>query len=493
MKARFHLLFLLTALIGHAGWSQTESTLYFMNSLPQVVEANPAIMPRYKLSIGLPGISSVAGVYTNNGFSYDDLISKTNGVTNADLSKWTQGLAEKNYVALAGQVDLLRFGYRVKPNLYLMFSSTVKGYNSTMIEKGLALLLVDGTSSFVNSYTNTSPEEEAIAFMQTAIGAAYQVNQKLTVGGRLKYINGISNVTTESSSLIIEVGDTYQITATGAARVRSSGISSLNKSGNDFGNYLADSFSNSGFGMDLGATYKFVDKLTVGASITDFGFITWKNDTKLYTLDPAKAKYTFAGFDINKLLNNDKGYLEAQKDSIQSRFEMQESSSGSYTTSLPTKFYLSGNYELTNTFSVGALFFGEQFGSRFSTGMTAAVNKNFGKIVSTSLTYTVSNRSYNNIGLGVSFNMQPMQLFFVGDNLLMAPVSLAADQNLNAYINSTQLLTLRAGLNIVFGWDKGISKESRTEDKSHNPKSNSSNAKVKSTYGRSPEKPKKKK
>lgn len=483
----------LTSLIGPAAYSQTESTLYFMNSLPQVVEANPAIMPRYKLSIGLPGISGVAGVYTNNGFSYNDLTSKVNGVTSADLTKWTSGLAEKNYVAASAQVDLFRFGYRLKPNLYLMFSSTVKGYNSAMIQKGLALLLVDGTSSFVNSYTNTSPEEEAIAWMQTAIGAAFQVNPRLTIGGRLKYINGLGNVTTESSSLVIEVGDTYQITATGSAKVRSSGISNLNKTGYDVGAHLGDYFSNSGFGMDLGVTYKFVDKLTVGASITDFGFITWKNDTKLYTLDPAKAKYTFAGFDINKLLDNDKGYLEAQKDSIQAKFEMQESSSGSYTTSLPTKFYLSGKYDLTNTFSFGALFFGEQFGSRFSTGMTAAVNKNFGKVVSTSLTYTVSNRSYNNIGLGVSFNIQPVQLYFVGDNLLMAPVSLAADQNLNSYLNSTQLLTLRAGLNIVFGWDKGISKESKTEDKSHNPKSNSSNAKVKNTYGRSPEKPKKKK
>ncbi len=492
MKRRLPFLILLSLCVGQAAYAQTESTLYFMNSLPQVVEANPAIMPRYKLSIGLPGISSVAGVYTNNGFSYNDLTSKVNGVTNADLSKWTQGLAEKNYVAAAGQVDLLRFGYRVKPNLYLMFSSTVKGYNSTMIEKGLAMLLVDGTSSFVNSYTNTSPEEEAISFMQTAIGAAYQINPKFTIGGRFKYINGITNVTTESSSLIIEVGDTYQITATGQATVRSSGISSLGKTGYDASAHIGDYFSNSGLGVDLGATYKFVDRLTIGASITDLGYITWKNDTQLYSLDPAKAKYTFAGFDINKLLNNDKGYLDAQKDSIQARFTMKETPSGSYTTSLPTKFYLSGNYELTNNFSVGALFFGEKFGSRFSTGMTAAVNKNFGKIVSTSLTYTVSNRSYNNIGLGVSFNVQPVQLYFVGDNLLMAPVSLAADQNLNSYLNSTQLLTLRAGLNIVFGWDKGSSRESKVEDKSHNPRSKS-DSKVKSTYGRSPEKPKKKK
>ena len=487
MKRRIYLLLLLASSIGTVAHAQTESTLYFMSSLPQVVEANPATMPRYKLSIGLPAISSMAGVYSNNGFSYNDLVSKTNGVTKADLSQWTQGLADKNYVALSGQADLFRFGYRLKPKLYLMFSSTVKGYNSLMIPKGLASLVVDGTAPLVNSYSNTSPQVEAISFIQTALGASYQLNTKLTIGGRLKYITGLNNVTTEKSSLIIQVGDAYQITATGDARVRSSGI--LTKTSGTNGQ---DYFKNSGFGVDLGATYKFADKLTVGASITDLGFITWRNDTQLYTLDPTKAKYTFAGFDINKLLDKNSGYLDAQRDSIKTKFEMKKSPSGSYTTSLPTKFYLSGNYELTKNLSLGALFFGEQFGDRFSSGMTAAVNKNFGKLVSTSLTYTVSNRSYNNIGLGVSFNVSPVQLYFVGDNLLMAPISLAANQNLNSYLNNTQLLTLRAGLNIVFGWDKGTTKESKVQDKSHNPRSKTSNAKVKTTFGRSPTKPKKK-
>lgn len=487
MRSRVHFLILMAGLFGHAASAQTESTLYFMNSLPQVVEANPAIMPRYRLSIGLPAISSVAGVYTNNGFNYNDLISKTNGVNSADLSKWTQTMADKNYINLAAQADVLRFGYRIKPNLYIMFSSTVKAYNSTMIQKGMASLLVDGTAPLVNSYSNTSPQEEAISFLQTAIGAAYQVNPKLTLGGRLKYINGLSNVTTETSSLIVEVNNSYQLTATGNAVVRTSGISSTPSSAN-----LGDYFKNSGFGVDLGATYRFMDRLTIGASITDFGFITWKNDTQTYSLDPATARYTFSGFDINKLLDKSSGYLNAQLDSIKAKFEMKKTGSGSYTTSLPTKFYLSGNYEFTRNFSVGALFFGEQFGSRFSSGMTAAVNKNFGKVVSTHLTYTVSNRSYNNIGFGVSFNVQPVQLYFVGDNLLMAPVSLAADQNLNSYLNSSQLLTLRAGLNIVFGWDKGISKESRVEDNSHNPRSKTNNAKVKNTFGRTPEKPRKK-
>ncbi|MBS1543774.1 MAG: hypothetical protein JST14_09090 [Bacteroidetes bacterium] len=478
-------LFSLICSAANLAFGQTEGTLYFMNSLPQVVEANPAIMPRYKMSIGLPVISSVAAIYTNNGFTYNNLATKTNGVVTANLSNWVNSLAQQNYIQLTAQADLLRFGMRIKPRTYIMFSSTLKGYNRSMIEKGLAALLVDGTAPIVGTYSNTSPQEEAVTYLSTSMGIARQINSKFTIGGRLKYLVGINNITTESSSLVVQVSDTYQITATGDARVRSSGIASLNKSNSSVN--LGDYFKNSGLGVDIGATYK-LDKLTLGFSLNDIGFITWKNDTQQYTLDPASAKYTFSGIDVNKLLNNNKDYISSQLDSIQNKFKMKETSSGSYTTMLPAKAYLSGSYEIINNLSVGALFFTEAFRGRYASGMTAAVNKNFGKWVSTSLTYTVSNRSYNNIGLGVSFNVTPVQIYFVGDNLLKAPASLISDQNLNSYLNSSQLLTLRAGINIGIGWDKGAVSAQKVADQNHNPKEDN-NAKVRTTLGSKPKSP----
>jgi hypothetical protein len=198
-----------------ASLAQTEGTLYFMNSLPQVVEANPAIIPRYKTSIGLPGISSVGGVYGNNGFAMDQFITKVDGISTINLSSFTSSLAEKNYVNLSVFADVFRVGLRITPRWYFMASSTVKQYNSTMIPKGLATLLVDGTASMVGSYSNTSPQQEGIAYLQTSLGASYVLNDKITLGGRIKYINGLANVTTESSSLIVQVDNNYQITVTG--------------------------------------------------------------------------------------------------------------------------------------------------------------------------------------------------------------------------------------------------------------------------------------
>lgn len=465
--------------------AQTEGTLYFMNSLAQVVEANPAIMPRYKTTIGLPAISSMGGVYTNNGFQLSQFISTTDAGSNLNLSEWTQGLAEKNYINVSAFADVFRVGLRITPKWYVMASSTVKQYTSTMIPKGLATILVDGTASAIGTYSNTSPQAESLTYVQTNFGAAYAVNDQLTLGGRIKYINGLANVTTENSSMVVEVDDNYQISLTGDALIHTAGISSSPSGGYEITGKLGE---NTGWGLDLGATYKFMEKLTVSASINDLGFITWRSNPKAFRLDPAKAQFVFSGFDINQMMGDNADYLHQQLDSLKSKFEMTETSIDSYTTGLPAKYYLSGNYELIPNLSVGALFFGETFRDRFTAGMTAALNKNFGKWVSTSLTYTVSNNAYNNIGLGASFNLAPVQLYFIGDNLLMAPVALVSGQTLTDYANNSQLLTIRAGLNIVFGWDKGKVKGDKANDDSHNPKQKGPKTKTKTTFGRTPAK-----
>jgi hypothetical protein len=483
-KLNRYLLLLFGSILGPASFAQTESTLYFMNSLSQVVDVNPAIMPRYKISVGLPLISSFGAIYSNNGFSYNDFTTKVNGVMTADLSKWTSSLADKNYVTMSMQTDLLRVGVRIHPKTYFMFSSTLKGYNRAMIPKGLATLAVDGTAPLVGSFSNTAPQEEGILYYETAAGLSFQVNDRLTIGGRLKYIKGLANITTESSSLVVQVADAYQITATGSADIRTSGIYNLGQSGYKVGDHFGDYLKNSGWGVDLGATFQVMDRLTLGASLVDIGYVKWMNNTYQYTLDPAKAKYTFQGVDINQLVNNNTSYINAQGDSIQAKFKMKETPMGAYTTMLPAKMYLSGKFDINDNLSVGALFFSESFRGRYASGLTASLNKNFGKVLSTSVSYTVSNRSYNNLGLGISLNLSPFQFYIVGDNLLRAPVSLVASQNLNSYINSSQLLTIRTGLNIVFGWDKGLVKVKGVEDDSHNPRKNSGNKKVTHTIGR---------
>ncbi|HTH56435.1 MAG TPA: DUF5723 family protein [Cyclobacteriaceae bacterium] len=433
-------------------FSQQEGTMYFMNNLPQVVYSNPAMIPKYKFSLGLPG-SSVFVLYSNSGFSYDDVITKKSGTVTADLPKLNSKLENKNYITNAVQADLFRLSFRFSPRMYFTFNVTAKAYNRLLIPKDLTGLIINGTAPFINGTATLSPKIESMGYVESAWGASYAVNKDLVVGARIKYLKGFANVTTESSSLTISLNNDYTITAAAGLDSKSSGVQNFEQNGFDISKSWQDYTNNNGYAFDLGATYRLFDRLTLGASVVDIGRIQWTNNTYGYSLNKSKANYTFQGIDLNKVLQGDHNYIDAQVDTVKNRFTTTEQKIGAYSTPLPGKVYFSGNYEIKRNFTVGALFYAEIFRDRFSPSATASINKHFGRRFSGSLSYTASNNSYNNIGTGLALNGAHFQFYVVGDNILGAPLALASGGNLNPYINNTKLFTLRLGLNIVAQWD----------------------------------------
>lgn len=430
-----------------AATAQIESTLYFMNSLPQNVTGNPAFVPKYKFALGLPG-STVGMTYTNNGFSYNDLVREENGKQIANLNKWSGILPQKTWITTSAQVDVFRLGLQINPKVYITLNSSVKAIYSLMIPKDLTALVANGTSPYIGQTLSVSPQMHMTSYWENSAGVSLSLMEHLRVGARIKMLKGIVNTKTEYSDLSITVADNYAITAAADMKIKTSGLNHFDDS------EPADFLSNSGWGIDLGATYQIMPKLTVAASIVDVGRIHWKNDVYEYSLSKDKASYTFSGFELDKLISGDDGYIDAQLDSIENQFQPEEKVGGSYKSALPAKLYLSGEYQLLKNFTVGAVFFTEKFQQRISPGFSVGMNKNFGKILSTSLSYTMSNRSLNNLGAGISLNFTPIQIYMVGDNLLRLPISLASNGRLNEYINNTQVFNFRAGINLVWGWKK---------------------------------------
>jgi hypothetical protein len=130
------LLLTIVGFIGNAALAQNEGTLTFMNSLPQVTYNNPAIITKYKLSIGLPG-SSIAMFYSNNGFAYKDVYTTVHDSVKADLPKLNSALKPKNYITQAMQIDLFRFGMLITPRLYVSLNAMAKVYNRIMLPKDI--------------------------------------------------------------------------------------------------------------------------------------------------------------------------------------------------------------------------------------------------------------------------------------------------------------------------------------------------------------------
>lgn len=442
--------------------AQVSGTQYFMNSLPQYVGNNPAFFPRYKFALGLPG-SMIDVSYANNGFNYNDLTKKENGKRIATLPRFVSALPEKTYVTTTVQIDLFRLGLRITPSAYLSLNSSVRGYGRAMIPKDAVSLLVDGNAAYVGKTASISPEGEMMLFWENSAGLAVSVNDDLTVGARVKLLRGFLNANTAAANATIAVAENYNMTLAADMNIRTSGTRNYS---DDF--RLSNYSGNNGMAFDLGATYRLFDKLTVAASLVDLGAIKWKNDTYQYTLDKTKANYTFSGIDIGRMIEGDSDYGEALMDSLEAKFKPEEKQGSAYSTMLPAKMYASATYDVVKNFSVGTVLYAESFMGRVATGWTLAANKHFGRVLSTSVSYTLSNRSFNNLGAGLSLNLAPFQIYVVGDNLLRLPFSAAANKNLNEYFNSTQVFNLRFGMNFVWGWMSDSGK--KVEDKSFNSK-----------------------
>jgi hypothetical protein len=454
MKPFYTLKFLpVLLLVANSAFSQVEGTMPFMNSVQQVTAYNPAVKPAYKLSIGLPGISSVFFQYTNNGFNYNDLVSKQGSSYVADLPKFYSALKTHNYLNANVQADLLRVNFKASPRLFISVNATAKSYNRFMIPRDLIGLVINGTEPYVNNTARLSPKVEALEYLEIGYGASYTVNKKLTVGAKMKLLKGVANVTTQKASFDLSLSDTYAITVKGDADIRSSGVHNFNDSNFDFGKSWRDYTKNGGVAFDLGATYQVNDKITVGMSLIDLGSIKWKNDLYGYKLDPSKASYTFEGINVQDLIDGNSDYFNSVSDSLQKKFDFTEGKISSYKTALPGKMYLSGSYKITRALYANALFFAEKFRGRMMTGLSASVTKDFGRIFSSSVSYTVSNNSFNNIGAGFSLNLPPFQLYLVSDNLLTAAVAVAK-KDANSFVNNTNYFNMRIGLNFVFGREK---------------------------------------
>lgn len=460
MKKLYVVLALFT---GHPIYAQVEATMPTMTSVAQSVYYNPAVKPRFNFSFALPAVNAFLQ-FSSNSLSWNKTGYPENGNWTVDLNKIAGHLRERNYYNINAQVAPFLLNFKVGARLHLTFLATVKGYSRIMLPKGLLALTTKGNAPYIGQTLSLSPKIEQLLYLDIGVGGAYSVTRKLTVGGHIKMLRGFFNFTTKDSRIdLTTTKDQINVAASGD--FRSSGYESIDNNGPGQKSFTTiveeiwhDSGKNKGLGLDLGATYQVNDKLLVGASVIDLGFINWTNNTKSYTLDPGTANVSFKGIDLQRVVdNNPDKYIDSLKTALKDKFKTTTANTDSYRTGIPTKVYLTAAYSLGHNATVNGLLFFEKYRERFFPGISASIHKEFGKRLGASLSYTVTNNSYNNLGLGLSTNLAHMQIYVVGDNIAYSWI------NLTSYAKNLQYFTLRVGLNIVANWNK-------TEEKSAQPR-----------------------
>ena len=442
------------------------NTLYFMYPVPQTIHTNPALFYQCRTYIELPVLSTIRYSYSNSGFSYHDAIHYGTGSRSdsliIDLENLDGKMKKNNYVRSDATLNLAGAGFQLD-DYYLHFNIS----NFTESRAGIPgdmLAVRDGNWDIESGQPRdldlSGMGLKATNYFQIAAGISTEILDGLYAGVTLKYLRGSASITSPRTDLyLLTEDDPIQLEAQTNYKIRSSfpmevaydpqGYASSVNLSNSFNNIFRDFImaNNHGAGVDLGVIYQYDDRLTLAASLIDLGFIRWKSNINRFE---ANGSITFSGFDLRNYASNqgNSDFMEALIDTIRQSFRF-ERSQEPYFTSLTPKLYVGAMYQLTEKVNVSALTRTEFFDRLPHFALTLAGNYSPLPYLHGTLSYSIMNNRFDQLGFGISVGNGPMHFYIVSDHIPVFYVRDSASGLIWPY--SAQTMNIRLGMNLIFG------------------------------------------
>lgn len=432
---------IITCLLAINSFAQQDFIMYGLQDIPQSTYSNPSNRYDGNFFLGLPALSSNYFSFSNSGFAYSDGLTRRNDSLYLNFDDILNELEDNNFLSFNSKIDLLSFGISFGDKTQVTLNVTENVTFRFNYPKDFVQFLLKGNTSFSDNTANF----EGIGFngshyREYGLGISRQISQKLRVGLRAKYLYGMKSIYSEKTDISLRTDpNTFEINSKADIAIRTAGLETEDgESSTDY----AFGRDNTGFGADFGVNYDLTDKISLNASVLDLGYIDWNTNTKSYTNNG--GEFTYSGIEVNAFTTDDTSETSFDRvlDSLEEAFELKEGE-GSYSTSLPTRFCAGANFRLTERDVAGALIQSEFFQGKIKHSFTLSYSRKMTKWISLATSYSIINRSYNNLGFGFSIDPGPVQFYVVSDNLPGA----FQPQN-------TRHLQVRFGINLVFGRDK---------------------------------------
>jgi len=419
--------------------SAQELGLHFMQDNWYARNTNPAFPSSNNLVVGLPG------VYNNlliTNLVYNDLVVERDGMRVLDIDKGINQLEATNKIRENLTFETVQVGFKLN-KLLLSVGHAVRFNSYLDYPKTLAQLIWQGNAQFVGQDVDFSTDTQLFGYNEFSLGLTVPVTPNFHIGGRVKYLAGFGDISTEQNSLSLYTDDDiYELRLKADLTVNSVGNISYNGFNDlqvdyNFGQFDgSDLFTdNSGYAFDLGAHLK-LGRLNLAASILDVGQINWKGSVKNFHL---KGDYEFEGLDLVDEILEDASSLGSIIDTLIESYAVEETNLA-YTTKLAYKTYVSANYQFTEKLSAGLLFYGEQYRDEFYPAFALGTNARLTDWLTAGASYAVRNETYDNVGLNLHFHLGPAHLIAATDNLLTA-----------FRIKDSNSANIRLGLYFAFG------------------------------------------
>ncbi|AEV31413.1 hypothetical protein Oweho_0394 [Owenweeksia hongkongensis DSM 17368] len=432
-----------SALVGFSthSFAQSDLTLYNFNSVAQSLHVNPALPQQTRVWVGIPLLSSIQVSYHNDGFRPIDLF-ETGTDVNENLDNIILGLDDESQFAINQSIDLLGVGFQVSGGFLTLGAQQVTDYRMDYPVDLLRLVRFGNAGADYRSSNVSEFDFETVTRTNYYIGYQKDVNDKLSLGGRFKYIIGQGHAYVEKMDATIETLDNSNLEIETDIIIRTAGISDYIEE-NPFEIKTSVFPDNNGFGIDLGANYVLDDKWSFSASVLDLGFINWKSGTRDYV---SKGTFEYEGVDAN--LNDDDpvGSFDEILDSLAAAFEFTEVDGEKYTKWLASRVFLAANYKINERHTFGAVYQMKLWSGTTYHDFSVNYQGRLARAFQYTVSYSIINGTYNNVGAGFQTKLGPVQLYLLTDNFLNI-----------MYYENLETTNVRLGLNVAL-FDKKTKK-----------------------------------
>lgn len=392
--------------------------------LPQSMQLNPAMRPtRSFLSIPIFG-SFQLGV--NNSFSYNDIITKRDGIKYINNDALIAATSAPNSgMSLNLNLDLINAGFYISHYDFIGISVRGRLHTAMNYPSGLFGFIVDNPISNTNSLFDINYNGNVLGWAEFGLSYSRSIGDNVTVGIRAKYVGGIATIQTGKGVQFNVEKQLDRYTLSGDYEIQAGNINLASQGGVNAADMVSGMMKNPGFGIDLGVNITSNDKkLNVTASVSDLGWIFWnaKNSSKLKVRNP-NTKFDFDG--LGDLMSGEIDMGKAM-DSVLNTFSrivgVDTLSGVGFSTQLPLTFQAGFNYSIDDYFrhnvsfgAIGSLPYRGGFNYAVSAGYTYRTLNGMWQLMAN---YTYSNYSPYGLGLGVVFTAGVFQMYLASDDIL---------------------------------------------------------------------------
>ncbi|WP_150451048.1 DUF5723 family protein [Arenibacter lacus] len=459
--------------------AQNKQLLYDFTEIPDALMVNPGMLTDYQWYAGLPVVSGLSIQAGSNALTVHDLFADDGEDFNDKVrEKAIDRMGIRDELSGTFQTHLLNAGFRGRnPDNFYSFGIYTEGDAIGYWFKDLAILAFEGNAPHLGRRFNLDHLKARSEMVNVFhFGLNKRIHKKLTVGARAKIYSSVFHAfSTKNSGYFVTTEGENNLranTLVADMEFRSSGLDEIKDALDDNENTsLSEVLSRRmffggdlGLGVDLGFTYHLNERTLLTGSLLDLGFIYNTTDVKNYSLNGAATVEGIEFILPEAFSNLNDDLWQELIEEVESLIPY-ENNTKSYLSFRPTKLYGSLRYNFGKPMpSRGRcdckdLVFGRQRFKDFNNAvggqlyvinrprgpqaaLTAFYLRRFGHALAVKATYTVDKFSFSNIGLGLSLQAGPVNLYVMADNLL-------------AYGNvaDSHYASFQFGLNII-SWGK---------------------------------------